>query len=121
MSHVFYIILGLTLIIAINYGATVAVVFFYFYLAKIKETVTHRLKLALWLSLSNVVAQFLGLVVFSSLGGVAFSVITFLLSLAGYLGVMKFGYKYHIFENLIIAGVLSIILNPAWLQLFGLM
>ncbi len=121
MSHIFYIILGLTLVTATNFGVTAGVVFFYFYLAKIKESAVYRLKLAAWLSLSNVVAQFLGLVVFSSLGGVVFSGVTFVLSVTGYLGVMKYGYKYHILENLVIAGALAVVLNPAWLLLFGLM
>lgn len=120
MSNVFYVLLGITLIVAFNFGVTLAVVLFYFFVAKIEENFVYRLKLAGWLSLSNILAQFLALVAFSSGGVVVYALVTLVLSLLGYLIVLKLGYKFHALENAILAGTLSIILSPYWLHLFGL-
>lgn len=121
MSNVLYVLFGITLIVSVNFGVTLAVVLFYFYLAKIKAHFNYRLKLSAWLSLSNILAQFFCLVVFSTSGIPIYIGSTLLISLLGYFIVLKAGYKYHILENSIIAGSLSIILSPYWLHLFGLM
>lgn len=121
MSQIFYVILGLSIIVATNWGVTLALVYFYFFVAKVSEPVSYKLKLSLWLSLANLLAQFLGLIIFTSGGVLLYSVITFILSMGGYLAVMRLGYKYHMLENLIIATSLSVILNPIWLNLFGIL
>jgi len=120
MSQVFYVILGLVLITGTNFLVTLATIAFYFYVAKVSENIQYKLMLAGWLTLTNVVAQFLGLVVFSSSGMLLFVLSTFAMSVAGYLLVLVLGYKYHMLENAILAGTLAIILNPFWLRLFGL-
>ena len=120
MSQAIYVILGFIMIVVANYTAALAVVFFYFYLAKIKESVVYRFRLAFWLLLASLIAQFLGLVIFSFGGLWLYAGVTFILSLSFYLLVMRLGYKYHILENMIIATSLALILNPLWLKLFGI-
>ena len=121
MSQIFYVILGLTIISATNLLVTMILVFFYFKVAKISEVFSFKLKLAIFLAATNLVIQFVGLIVFSGAGIWPYIICTFILSLIGYLGVMKYGYKYHILENAIIATSLAIILNPVWLNLFGIL
>lgn len=120
MSQIFYIILGFTLIIGINFLVTLATVSFYFYVAKVNENIKYKLKLAGWLTLTNVIIQFLSLLVLSSGGITLYVASTFTMAVVGYLAVLMFGYKYHMLENAILAGTLAIILNPFWLRLFGL-
>ncbi len=120
MSQIFYVILGLTIIATSNLVGTLALVFFYFKVAKIEEVAAYKFKLSLVLSGVNLVTQFLSLIVFSSTGVPAYVIAAFILSMIGYLGVMRYGYKYHLLECAIIATSLAIILNPVWLRLFGI-
>jgi hypothetical protein len=120
MSQTLYIILGFVILIISNFLVTLALVSFYFYLAKVKEPLVYVLKLAALLAASNLLTQFLALLIFSGNGIMIYATVAFILSLLGYFGVLKLGYKYHILENAILAGSLSIIFNPIWLKIFGI-
>ncbi len=115
------ICLGFTILYLVNFLITWGFISFYFWVAKETRTFKYLIVNSIILSLINGLIQVLGLIFLSSINVFVYSGLVFLISLIGYASWLRLKDKLHILEIIIISATLSLIINPFWLDLLGLM
>lgn len=120
MSNVLYILFGLILTLGAYFLVTWGLTALYFFISHEKMNVWRDVKISATLAASALAITIVGMVAFSSLHIYIFATILTIVGFAGYMTLLKMLWKFNNFDAFVIATTLSIILNPAWLHLIGI-
>jgi len=120
LSSFVYIIIGLVITLGAYFLVTWGLSSLYFLISHEKLDLLRVIKISATLAGAALVSTILGMIAFSSLQIYFCAMALVLISFGIHFYLLHRVWKFNNFDGIIIATTLAIILNPAWLQIIGI-
>lgn len=120
MTSVVYILSGLIITFGAYFLIAWGLVSVFSLVSHAEPDLFRELKISVTLGASALVATLLGMIVLSSFNIYVFAALMTIVGFGIYFLVLKYMWKFGNFDAVIIAVTLTIIFNPAWLHLIGI-